>query len=70
MRSRVIPERIVKEGDVVGALGRAEVRWIESDEIARELESAGVFWFHDGKIVKWQPFETRDAALRASRLTA
>jgi ketosteroid isomerase-like protein len=68
VRSRIIPERFVEGGDVVVGFGRAEVRWIESGEIAHESESAGVFWFRDGKIVGWQPFETYDAALAAAGL--
>jgi ketosteroid isomerase-like protein len=68
VRSRIIPERFVEEGDVVVALGRAEVRWLESDAVARELESAGLFSFRDGKIVRWQPFETHQAALEAAGL--
>jgi hypothetical protein len=46
------------------------VRWIESGEIAHEGESAAVFWFRNGKIVRWQPFETHDAALKAAGLAA
>jgi len=68
VRSRIIPERFVEEGDVVVALGRAEVRWLESDAVARELESAGLFSFRDGKIARWQPFETHQAALEAAGL--
>jgi ketosteroid isomerase-like protein len=68
VQSRIIPDRFIEEGDVVVALGRAEVRWIESGEIAHESDSAGVFWFRDGKIVRWQPFETHDAALKAAGL--
>jgi ketosteroid isomerase-like protein len=68
VRSRIIPDRFVEEGDIVVGLGRAEVRWIESGEIAHESESAGVFWLRDGKIVRWQPFETCDAALKAAGL--
>jgi SnoaL-like domain len=48
MQSRLIPDRFVEEDDVV-ALRRTEVRWIESGEIAREFESAAVFWFRDGR---------------------
>jgi hypothetical protein len=44
------------------------VRWIESGETAHESESAGVFWFRAEKIVRWQPFETYDAALKAAGL--
>jgi hypothetical protein len=47
-----------------------EVRWIESGEIAREFESAAVFWFRDGKIVRRQPFDTYDAALKPAGLAA
>jgi hypothetical protein len=36
----------------------------------REFESAAVFWFRDGKIVRWQPFDTYDAALKAAGLAA
>jgi ketosteroid isomerase-like protein len=70
VRSRIIPDRFVEEGDVVAGLGRIEVRWIESGEIAREFESAAVFWFRDAKIVRWQPFETHDTALRAAGLAS
>ncbi|MGB0097985.1 MAG: hypothetical protein WBP81_36280 [Solirubrobacteraceae bacterium] len=46
------------------------MRWIESGETAHESESAWVFWFRDGKIVRWQPFETHEAALKAAGLAA
>jgi ketosteroid isomerase-like protein len=69
VRSRILPDRFLEEGDVVVGVGRAEVRWIESGEIAHDLESAAVFRFRDGKIVRWQPFETHDAALKAAGLT-
>jgi ketosteroid isomerase-like protein len=69
VQSRIIPERFVAEGDVVVGLGRVEVRWFESGEIAHEGESAGAFWFRDGKIIRWQPFETHAAALEAVGLT-
>lgn len=36
---------------VVG-LGKMEMRWIESGEIAHEGESAGAYWFRDGKIIR------------------
>jgi ketosteroid isomerase-like protein len=68
VRSRIFPDRFVEEGDVVVGLGKAEVRWVESGEIAHESESAAVFWFRGGKIVRWQPFETYDAALAAAGL--
>jgi hypothetical protein len=70
VRSRIIPDRFVEEGDVVAGLGRTEVRWIESGEIARVFESAAVFWFRDRKIVRWQPFDTYEAALKAAGLAA
>ena len=38
-------------------------------EIAHEGESAGAFWFRDGKIITWQPFETHAAALEAVGLS-
>jgi ketosteroid isomerase-like protein len=66
VQSRILPDRLVEGDDVVAGLGRTEVRWLESGEIAREFESAAVFWFRDGKIVRWQPFETHDAALKAA----
>jgi hypothetical protein len=34
VQPRIIPDRFVAEGDVVVGLGRTEVRWIESGEIA------------------------------------
>jgi hypothetical protein len=70
VQSRIIPDRFVEEGDVVAGLGRTEVRLIQSGEIAHESESAGVFWFRDGKIVRWQPFETHDATPEAAGLAA
>jgi ketosteroid isomerase-like protein len=69
VQSRIIPERFVAEGDVVVGLGRVEVRWIESGEVAYEGESAGAFWFRDGKVIKWQPFETHATALEAVGLS-
>lgn len=70
VKSRIVPDRFVEDADVVVALGRAEARWIESGEIAHESESAAVFWFRGGKIVRWQPFESHDAALTAAGLAA
>ena len=69
VRPRIIPERFVAGADTVVGLGRIEVRWIESGEIAHEGESAGVSWFRDGKIIRWQPFETHAAALEAVGLS-
>jgi ketosteroid isomerase-like protein len=68
VRPRIIPDRFVVEGDVVVGLGTMEVRWVESGEIAHEGESAGVYWFRDGKIIRWQPFQTHAAALEAAGL--
>jgi ketosteroid isomerase-like protein len=68
VQSRIVPDRFVEGDDVVAGLGRIEVRWLDSDEIARDFESAAVFWFRHGKIVRWQPFETYDAALEAAGL--
>jgi ketosteroid isomerase-like protein len=65
VQPRIIPSRFVAEGDIVVGLGTMEVRWVESGEIAHKSESAGVYWFHDGKINRWQPFETHAAALEA-----
>jgi ketosteroid isomerase-like protein len=68
VRSRLIPDRFVEEEGVVVGLGTAELRWIDSGEIAQESETAAVFWFRDGKIVRWQPFEAHGAALEAAGL--
>jgi ketosteroid isomerase-like protein len=68
VQSRIIPERFLAEGDTVVGLGRIEVRWIGSGEIAHEGESAGAFRFRDGKIITWQPFETHAAALKETGL--
>ena len=68
VRPRILPERFVAEGDTVVRLGRTEVRWIESGEIAHEGESAGAFRFRDGKIITWQPFGTYGAALTETGL--
>ena len=68
VKPRILPERFIGGGDTVVGLGRTELRWIESGEIAHEGESAGAYWFRDGKIIKWQPFETHAAALEATGL--
>ena len=57
VQRRIVPERFVAEGGHRGRAWRIEVRWIESGEIAHEGESAGAYWFRDGKIIRWQPFE-------------
>jgi ketosteroid isomerase-like protein len=68
VRPRIVPERFVAGGDTVVGLGRTEIRWIESGEIAYEGESAAAYWFRDGKIIKWQPFETHAVALEETGL--
>jgi ketosteroid isomerase-like protein len=68
VRPRILPERFVAGGDTVVGLGRTEVRWIESGEVAHEGESAEAYRFRDGKIIEWQPFETHAAALKATGL--
>jgi ketosteroid isomerase-like protein len=65
VQPRIVPHRFVVEGDIVVALGQMEMRWAESGEMAHEGESAGVYWFRGGKIIRWQPFETHAAALEA-----
>lgn len=70
VQPRIIPDRFVDEGDVVIGLGRTEVRWVESGEIAHEGESAAVYWFREGKILAWLPFETHAAALEATGIEA
>jgi ketosteroid isomerase-like protein len=69
VRPRIFPDRFVVEGDIVVGLGRTEVRWIESGEIGHEGESAGVYWFRDGKIIRWQPFDNHAEALEAVGLS-
>ena len=68
VRPRIVPDRFVVEGDIVVGLGKMEMRWVESGEIAHEGESAGAFWFRDGKIIRWQPFSTHAEALEAAGL--
>jgi hypothetical protein len=70
VQARIIPDRFIEAGDVVVGLGRTVVRLIESGEIAYEGESAALVWFRDGKIVRWQPFETHAAALDAAGRSA
>jgi hypothetical protein len=69
VQPRILPDRFVAGGDTVVGLGRTELRWIESGEIAREDETAGAYWFRDGKIIKWQPFATHAAALEETELS-
>jgi ketosteroid isomerase-like protein len=66
VRPRIVPDRFVVEGDIVVGLGTMEMRWVESGEIAHEGESAGAYWFRDGKIIRWQPFSTHAEALEAA----
>lgn len=68
VQPRILPERFVAGEDAVVGLGRMELRWIESGEVAHEGESAGAYWFRDGKIIRWQPFETHAAALKVAGL--
>jgi ketosteroid isomerase-like protein len=68
VQPRILPERFVAGGDTVVGLGRIELRWIESGEVAHEGESAGAYWFRDGKIIMWQPFESHAAALNETGL--
>ena len=68
--SQIIPDRFIEHGDVIVGLGRTEVRWIESGEVVLHGESAALFWFRDGKIARWQPFESHDAALNAAGVVA
>jgi ketosteroid isomerase-like protein len=68
VRPRILPERFVAGGDTVVGLGRTELRWIESGEVAHEGESAGAYWFRGGKVITWQPFETHAAALKETGL--
>jgi hypothetical protein len=68
VQPRILAERFVAGGDTVVGLGKIEVRWIESGEVAQLGESAGAYWFRDGKIIKWQPFETHAAALEETGL--
>jgi ketosteroid isomerase-like protein len=70
VQAQIVPDRFIESGDVVVGLGRTEVRWIESGEIAHEGESAALIWFRDAKILKWQPFESHAAALDAAGLPA
>jgi ketosteroid isomerase-like protein len=68
VRPRILPDRFVAGGDAVVGLGRMEVRWIDSGEVAHEGESAGAYWFRDGTIIRWRPFETHAAALKETGL--
>ena len=68
VQQRIITERFVAGHDTVVGLGRIEVRWIESGDIGHKGESAGAFWFRDGKIIAWQPFESHAAALKETGL--
>ena len=68
VRPRIIPDRFVEGSDVVVGLGALEITWVESGETIHQGESAGVFWFREGKITRWQPFETHADALEAAGL--
>ena len=69
VRARIVPDRFVEANDIVVGLGSTEVRWIESGELANRFDSAAVIWFRDGKVVRWQPFESHAAALQAAGLS-
>ena len=68
VQPRLLPERFVAGRDTVVGLGRTEMRWIESGELAREFESAGTYWFRGGKVIRWQPFASHTEALEAAGL--
>ena len=42
VQPRIIPGRFLAEGDIVVGLGKTEVRWIESGEIAHEARPPGL----------------------------
>jgi hypothetical protein len=69
VQPRIVPNRFVAERDIVVGLGRMEMRWVESGEVAHVGESAGVYWFRGDKIIRWQPFETHADALEAVGLS-
>jgi hypothetical protein len=68
VQSQLLPERFVASEDTVVGIGKTEVRWVESGELAREFESAGAYWFREGKIIRWQPFGAHAEALEATGL--
>jgi hypothetical protein len=48
------------------ALIRKQWWWVETSEVAHDEPEAALFTFREDLIARWQPFEDREAALRAA----
>ncbi len=68
VQQTVVIDELREGGDNVVALIRRQWHWDGTDELAREDEMAMLFTLRDGLIVRWQPFEERESALRAAGL--
>jgi limonene-1,2-epoxide hydrolase len=68
VQQRIVVDELREAGDFVVALIRRQWLWDGTDDLANEDEMAHVFTVHNGKVVRWQPFEDREEALRAARL--
>jgi limonene-1,2-epoxide hydrolase len=67
LHQRLVLDAIRDEGRHVIAFGRREWCWREEGKVAESCELAIVATIGaDGRIMRWQPFDDRDDALRAA----
>jgi ketosteroid isomerase-like protein len=65
LHQRLVLDEVRDEGAHVIAAVRREWLWRENSEVAEEDALTIVATMRDGRIVRWQPFEDREDALRA-----
>ena len=70
LQQRLLIEDLLRRDDQVVALLRQQWRWEDSDEVAEENDVAALFTVSEGRIVRWQPFDDRTAALRTAGIDA
>jgi len=64
VQQQIVIDELRESGDLVVALIRRQWLWDGTDELANEDSMAHVFTLRDGKVLRWQPFEQREDALR------
>ncbi len=70
LQQRLVIEDLLRRDDQVVALLRQQWRWEDGDEVAEENDVAALFTVSEGRIVRWQPFPDRTAALRTAGIDA
>ncbi len=70
LQQRLLIEDLLRRDDQVVALLRQQWRWEDGDEVAEENDVAALFTVSEGRIVRWQPFSDRTAALQTAGIDA